>query len=121
MDLMSFPNLALLAPRGSGSFRLRYVLEPYEGPTVDRTLTVRRELVIGRGRDAHLRLRGGLISRCHVRVRPTEAGLEIEDVSTNGTLLNGEYLRRASVHVAGECRLLVGCTRIWLHRASADE
>jgi pSer/pThr/pTyr-binding forkhead associated (FHA) protein len=98
------------------SFKLQVVIESYTGPLAGRTLTVDRELVIGRDSSADLTLVGGLISRRHVLVRAVDSGLEIEDISSNGTVVNGATLRRESLRVGNECTLGVGCMRLWLSR-----
>jgi pSer/pThr/pTyr-binding forkhead associated (FHA) protein len=99
-------------------YRLQVAIESYSGPAATRTLTVERELVIGRDDKAGLTLDGGLVSRRHVLVRAVEEGLEIEDVSSNGTLVDGVTVRRASVRAGNECTLDVGSFRLWLRLLS---
>jgi diguanylate cyclase (GGDEF)-like protein len=56
----------------------------------------RPEVVIGRAADADLRLRDDGVSRRHARIAATKGDLYLEDLaSANGTLLNGEPIRRA--------------------------
>lgn len=105
----------------SSAFRLQIVLEPYEGPTRDLTLHVERELSIGRDLAAALRIDGRLVSRKHAIVRATSAGLEVEDVSSHGTLVNGAYLHMGRRCVADECILVVGCVRLWLRRVEIGD
>ena len=105
----------------SRAFRLEIVLEPYKGPTRDLTLYVERELSIGRDLAAALRIDGRLVSRKHVIVRASNPGLEIEDVSCHGTLVDGAYLRMGRRCVADECILVVGCTRLWLRRVAISD
>lgn len=105
----------------SSAFRLQIVLEPYRGPTRDLTLDVERELSIGRDLEASLRIDGRLVSRRHAIVRATSRGLEIEDVSRHGMLVDGAYLRMGRRCVADECILVVGCTRLWLRRVEISD
>jgi len=114
------PKLSLSAEPSPTRFRLQYVIDPYTGPIVAQTLTVRRELVIGRSPTADLQLEGRLISRRHVVVRAASAGLEIEDLSVYGTLVDGVPLQLARVRLGRECNLLVGCVRVWLRRELSE-
>jgi len=60
-----------------------------EGPLSGRRIEVEAELVLGR-EDAGLTIEDEEISRRHAVVRPSDGGLEIEDLgSTNGTYVNG--------------------------------
>ena len=46
--------------------------------------------IIGRGRDANLKIKDEAVSRRHVMIAMTDGGLVVRDLSsTNGTLLNG--------------------------------
>jgi pSer/pThr/pTyr-binding forkhead associated (FHA) protein len=102
-------------PRSAG-FWLLVVIEPFSAPITTRTLNVDGELLIGRDVDADLALAGALISRRHALVRGVEGGLEIEDVSSNGTLVDGTTLKHACLRVPHECTLYVGCVRLRLRR-----
>jgi predicted component of type VI protein secretion system len=112
----STPKLSLSATPGSESFLLQYVVEPLSGPRQTRTVRVCGELVIGRGETADLRLEGRLISRRHVLVRALYDALEVEDISTHGTLVDGASLRLGRLRTGRECQLLVGCVRVRLQR-----
>lgn len=100
----------------TSDFQLQVVIERFEEAIVGMTLSVERDLLIGRCPTAGLIIDGRLVSRQHVFVRATESGLEIEDVSSNGTLVDGTMLLRARRRVAKQCKLLVGTTRLWLQR-----
>jgi hypothetical protein len=106
------------ANTGSSGFRLQVVIEPFEGPIRGRTLHVQNELSVGRDPAADLRLDGRLISRKHAIVRVAGEGLEIEDVSSNGTLVDGTLLHMGRRRVGRECILIVGCVRLWLCAAA---
>ena len=114
------PKLSLSAVSSPERFLLQYVVEPLSGHVEARTVTVCSELVIGRDQAADLRVAGRLISRRHALVRALHDGLEIEDVSTHGTLVDGVTLRLDRVRLGRECHLLVGCVRIWLRRMLTD-
>jgi pSer/pThr/pTyr-binding forkhead associated (FHA) protein len=97
-------------------FALRVVLEHGSTPISTRTLTVEGELLVGRDASAGLCLEDDLVSRRHVMVRAEAEGLEVEDLSTNGTLVNGSPLRRARLLVGQECTLMLGASKLILRR-----
>jgi hypothetical protein len=99
-------------------FQLQVVIERFEEAIVGMTLSVERDLLIGRCPTSGLIIDGRLVSRQHVFVRAADSGLEIQDVSCNGTLVDGTMLLRARRRVAKQCKLLVGTTRLWLQRVS---
>ncbi len=100
----------------SSGFRLQIVMEPFAGPAQRVSLEVDRELSIGRDPDAGLRLGGHFVSRKHVIVRAVGDGLEIEDTSSHGTLVDGSLLHMNRSRVGRECVLTVGCVRLKLYR-----
>ena len=74
-----------------------------EGPLAGQRVEVDAELVLGR-EDASLTIDDEEISRRHAIVRPTDGGIEIEDLgSTNGTYVN-------AVRIEGPTRLAGGDT-----------
>ncbi|MBN2490613.1 MAG: sigma 54-interacting transcriptional regulator [Planctomycetes bacterium] len=85
-----------------------------EGPWGRRVVRGRdpdRELTIGRGKAATVRIADDTASRVHCRIRRIEGALEIEDLrSVNGTLLNGRVIARDRL-VAGDV-VQIGATRI---------
>jgi pSer/pThr/pTyr-binding forkhead associated (FHA) protein len=103
-------------PVAADDFLLEVLLEPFERPALTRVLSVDRELVIGREPTADLTVQGHLVSRRHVLIRAAQSGLEIEDVSRNGTLVDGVTLRGGQRRVSSECTLVVGCVRLSLRR-----
>jgi pilus assembly protein CpaF len=71
------------------------------------------ELSIGREPHCTIRLPPGeYVSRTHARVRVTNTGLRVEDVSTNGTVAGSVLLRRDSAEVPDGTPLLVDQHRI---------
>lgn len=58
----------------------------------EESLDLGRKLMLGRGREATIRVRGDLISREHLKVEFDIDGLFVCDVSRNGSFLNGERL-----------------------------
>jgi pilus assembly protein CpaF len=85
------------------------------------------ELSIGREPNCTIRLPPGeYVSRTHARVRVTDSGLHVKDVSTNGTLAGSRLLRGDSVEVPDGTPLLVDRHRIVIRparppRAQFDE
>ena len=74
-----------------------------EGPLAGQRVEVDAELVVGR-EDASLTIDDEEISRRHAVIRPTDGGIEIEDLgSTNGTYVN-------AVRIEGPTRLAGGDT-----------
>jgi pSer/pThr/pTyr-binding forkhead associated (FHA) protein len=100
----------------SSGFRLQIVMEPFAGPAQRVSLEVDRELSIGRDPDAGLQLGGHFVSRKHAIVRAVGDGLEVEDPSSHGTLVDGSLLHMNRRRVGRECVLTVGCVRLSLYR-----
>jgi pSer/pThr/pTyr-binding forkhead associated (FHA) protein len=100
----------------SSGFRLQIVVEPFAGPAKRVSLEVDSELSIGRDPATGLQLGGHFVSRKHAIVRAAGDGLEIEDTSSHGTLVDGSLLHMNRRQVARECVLIVGCIRVRLYR-----
>lgn len=80
--------------RGAGTLALRVTRGPREITGVSVPLT--GPVVIGRSPDADLVIADDFVSSTHARVSIAENGPVLEDLqSTNGTLLNGQPVRRA--------------------------
>jgi diguanylate cyclase (GGDEF)-like protein len=81
--------------------RTRAVLTVVSGPSIGRVFSVsdRPETVIGRGKDADVRIDDAGASRAHARVVTTEDGrIFVEDMgSTNGTYVDGKRVDRAEL------------------------
>ncbi|MET0285005.1 MAG: ATPase, T2SS/T4P/T4SS family, partial [Polyangiales bacterium] len=100
------------------SFVLQVVIESGSSRST-RTLTVEGALLIGRDAEAGLCLDDDLVSRRHAIVRADGAALEVEDVSSNGTLVDGAPLRRARRSVGEECVVCLGASKLTLRRERA--
>jgi two-component system, cell cycle response regulator len=73
------------------SGRKRAQLVVIAGVTVGEMYDIKGTPVVGRGREADIRMQGDGISRKHVRLRVTGDKVFLEDLgSTNGTFVNGE-------------------------------
>jgi len=80
--------------RSTGTLALRVTRGPREITGVSVPLT--GPVVIGRSPDADLVIADDFVSSTHARVSIAENGPVLEDLqSTNGTLLNGQPVRRA--------------------------
>ena len=89
------------------------------GPAEGRSVDVGDGIVIGRG-DADLSIDDDELSRQHVRVRPIDGGVVVEDLgSTNGSWLNGERINGAVV-VTRSGILRVGRSEISIAVEPAD-
>ena len=73
-----------------------------EGPLAGQRVEVDEELVLGR-EDASLTIEDEEISRRHAVIRPTDGGIEIEDLgSTNGTYVNAVRIGAATRLAGGD-------------------
>ncbi len=76
------------------SGRKRAQLIVLAGANVGEMYDLKGTLVIGRGREADIRVQGDGVSRKHVRLLTVSDGLMMEDLgSTNGTFVNGERVQ----------------------------
>jgi pSer/pThr/pTyr-binding forkhead associated (FHA) protein/quercetin dioxygenase-like cupin family protein len=81
------------------------------GPAAGQSLDLDRELVVGR-EDADLTIADPQLSRRHVALRPTDAGVVVEDLgSTNGTVVDGQRLT-APQTVLNDATLAIGQTTL---------
>lgn len=73
---------------------MKVVLELQDQPSNVRRITVRHDIVIGRGSDCNLRLSAPQISRRHCFLRVGREGVSVTDLdSSNGTYLDGKRLK----------------------------
>ncbi len=81
-------------------YRLRFVLQEFDLP--------RGVTVIGRSLECHLTIEDPLVSRKHARIHVSEAGAQIEDLSSrNGVKVNGAPIGQPTVLRNGD-RLRIG-------------
>ena len=91
----------------SASERTYFVVEQPE-PLRGREFLVDREATIGRAPECAIMLQDGFVSSHHARVFQRGGRVWVEDLrSTNGTLLNGQRLRRRAALRPGD-RLTIG-------------
>lgn len=87
--------------------RTYFVVEQPE-PLRGREFLVDRDATIGRAPECAIMLQGGFVSSHHARVFQRGGRVWVEDLrSTNGTLLNGQRLRRPAPLRPGD-RLTIG-------------
>ncbi|HXX68683.1 MAG TPA: GGDEF domain-containing protein [Polyangiaceae bacterium] len=89
-----------MPPPSSPMGRTRAMLTVMSGPSAGRAYSVsERETLIGRGREAHVRLDDAGASRLHARIVVLEDGeYLLEDLgSTNGTFVGGKKVDRAQL------------------------
>ncbi|MBI5537086.1 MAG: DUF4388 domain-containing protein [Deltaproteobacteria bacterium] len=87
------------------SLALRFISGKYQGG--EFPLVAGKEIVIGRSGDVDMVLAEDMVSRRHARIVFQGDAIVIEDLSsTNGTFVNGEKIRRASLQEGD--RVLVG-------------
>lgn len=96
---------------------MKVVLELQDQPASVRRVTVRHDIVIGRGADCNLRLSAPQISRRHCFLRVGRDGVSVTDLdSSNGTFVDGERLRsgvRRPLHHGSQ--LSLGSVRFVVH------
>jgi pSer/pThr/pTyr-binding forkhead associated (FHA) protein len=89
------------------------------GQLQGRRIEVSRELVIGR-ENVDVEIEDAELSRRHVAVRPTEGGLEVEDLgSRNGTRVDGTRID-GPTRIRHGAVLLVGVTTFTVDAPPAD-
>lgn len=83
-------------PRQSGEYARIRVLK---GPDHGAVFVIKRsEAVIGRGREAQIRIADGKASRSHVKLAFTAQGWKLEDLgSANGIFHRGEFVRTVNL------------------------
>jgi hypothetical protein len=91
-------------------------VKPFDESLYMSVLRVEHVLVIGRDPSCGLVLDGDLVSRRHALLHATDTGLEIEDISRHGTLVNGLPLHAARAQDERELNLVIGCNRVRLRR-----
>ena len=73
---------------------MKVVLELQDQPSNVKKVTVRHDIVIGRGSDCNLRLSAPQISRRHCFLRVGREGVSVTDLdSSNGTFVDGKRLK----------------------------
>jgi pSer/pThr/pTyr-binding forkhead associated (FHA) protein len=96
---------------------MKVVLELQDQPSNVRRITVRHDIVIGRGSDCNLRLSAPQISRRHCFLRVGRDGVSVTDLdSSNGTYLDGTRLKPGKREdVANGASLSLGPIRFIVH------
>jgi class 3 adenylate cyclase len=83
-----------------------------DGAEGGRRIRIAERLTVGRGADAGLLIDDPEISRAHAAFRPTDDGLELQDLgSMNGTWVNGERIITSTPLAPGDV-VKIGTTRI---------
>lgn len=78
---------------------MKVVLELQDQPSNIKRVTVRHDIVIGRGADCNLRLSSPQVSRRHCFLRINADGVTITDLdSSNGTFIDGEKVSSGARH-----------------------
>lgn len=82
------------------------------GSNVGEMYKLDKPLILGRGQVADIRVSDEGISRQHARVRPSDDGVEVEDLeSTNGTFVNGARISGRAFLKDGD-KIQLGSTTI---------
>jgi pilus assembly protein CpaF len=91
------------------------------GVSVSQRLFVDRPIVIGRDERCQVRLPSDFVSRQHAVVTLGDGSLEVNDVSSNGTLAGGTVLRRRAIDVAYGTPIGIGDYTLFIHLVSPEE
>ena len=96
---------------------MKVVLELQDQPSNVRRVTVRHDIVIGRGADCNLRLSAPQISRRHCFLRVGRDGVSVTDLdSSNGTYVDGQRLKSGIRQpLVNGSQLSVGPIRYLIH------
>jgi two-component system cell cycle response regulator len=97
-------------PTGASKQKTRALLTVISGPSAGRAYSVRdEETLIGRGKETHVRLDDGGVSRIHARIRALEEGrYGLEDMgSTNGTFVGNRRIDKPTDLASGD-RINIG-------------
>lgn len=96
---------------------MKVVLELQDQPSNVRKVTVRHDIVIGRGADCNLRLSAPQISRRHCFLRVGRDEVSVTDLdSSNGTFVNGKRIPSGTrCQLANGSELSLGPIRFRIH------
>ncbi len=84
----------------------RFVLRGVSGAAFGKVYPVLAQQTIGRQSDCDIAIPSEEISRRHAQVKPTPAGLMVEDLgSSNGTFINGQRVQQGLLKPGEELRL----------------
>ena len=84
----------------------RFVLRGVSGAAFGKVFPVLTQQTIGRQSDCDIAIPSEEISRRHAQVKPTPAGLMVEDLgSSNGTFINGQRVQQGLLKPGEELRL----------------
>ena len=96
---------------------MKVVLELQDQPSNVRRITVRHDIVIGRGSDCNLRLSSPQVSRRHCFLRVGRDSVSVTDLdSSNGTFVDGKRITSGKRHdLANGTQLALGPIRFLIH------
>jgi predicted component of type VI protein secretion system len=102
---------------------MKVVLELQDQPSNIRRITVRHDIVIGRGSDCNLRLSAPQVSRRHCFLRVGRDSVSVTDLdSSNGTYVNGARITAGKRYdIADGSQLALGPIRFIIHMRAETE
>ncbi|MBB5207203.1 FHA domain-containing protein [Chiayiivirga flava] len=107
--LSSVPRPAPVDDSGATRVRMavpKLVLRGVSGAAFGKTFPISGPVVIGRQADCDISIPSEEISRRHAQLKPTPAGLAVEDLgSSNGTYINGKRVQSGLMRPGEELRL----------------
>ena len=102
---------------GTKCVLMKVILELQDQPSNVRRVTVRHDIVIGRGSDCNLRLSAPQVSRRHCFLRVGREGVSVTDLdSSNGTYVDGKRIKPGKRYdLNGGSALAVGPIKFVVH------
>jgi pilus assembly protein CpaF len=99
---------------------LELSIEQQGQPTQTRAIAPGQWLTVGRAPECTLRIEDPSISRQHIRLRVEHDDVEVEDTSTNGTLADGNVLRKRAMRVGFGRPIALGLSVLRVQRAAGS-
>lgn len=97
----------------------RFVVRVLSGPDRDELFSVDAECTVGTAEHADLKLSDAAVSRAHLKLRPEEDGLRVEDLgSSNGTFIGAAQIDRAVIR--GTTQLTLGTSVLEVQLEEAE-
>jgi two-component system cell cycle response regulator len=119
-DEKTVVSMEVAAAAPSGRTRARLIV--LAGGNVGEMYEIDPQLVLGRGREADVRLQGDGISRKHARVHLEGEGVMFEDLgSTNGSFVNGERVMQQLLTEGDKLQIGTGVILKFTYHDELDE
>ncbi len=99
------PHRLICQQKGSQPIMPHLIRKKLDGTVADRREVTPKELIVGRGDQADLKITDAEMSRAHFKVSDQGGTFAIEDLgSQNGTFVNGHRITKASLQPNDQIR-----------------